>query len=207
MKLLIWIMLGAMALAQNTQEKVGSSGERRPTPALRLFTPGLTHAQVVARFGEANTYYATPVVTRAVAPGSAWRLASRASGEYRIEVSYEVDDSKSRLHPQLRVSEVQFIPDKHLTAAQVLNELPEARALCIAGCDLRTSNAGSDVLNVCPTADSAERMKLPLHSVMALHAAASGSMSGLDDEPECATLWIYGTYGCDGRVVAAWEPQ
>jgi hypothetical protein len=58
------------------------------------------------------------------------------AGEVQIVIGYNLDESESHLHPQLRVVAVDFEFDKRVTVRKALAAIAEAADLCAAGCVL-----------------------------------------------------------------------
>jgi hypothetical protein len=56
--------------------------------------------------------------------------------EFRMQVSYRLDESGSRLHPVERVDSVEFTPDKGGTFEALASLLPQTRQLCRSGCKM-----------------------------------------------------------------------
>ncbi len=77
-----------------------------------------------------------------------------ALNTYRLSAIYSMDDSESRLHPVPRISAVYFELDKRMDindVEKVLDDIPEAAALCGAECTIaEVSFAGYYSLNLQP---------------------------------------------------------
>lgn len=114
---------------------------------------------------------------------------SGGSNAFRIEVAFAPDPSLSRLHPTERVIRVDFTPDKNEPFDNLLDEIPEARALCKRGCDVQGELvAGLAGVFVCRVPRSADEQLIM--------EAAAGEWNKVSPDPYewCAVVAFDGTY-------------
>jgi hypothetical protein len=81
-----------------------------------------------------------------------------STNEYRIQVIYGPDSRESRLHPKIRLAEINFLLDKPKGANFVLADISEITAWCSSGCKLY--GAEDSKLLLCPENPSQEQRKL-----------------------------------------------
>ena len=87
------------------------------------------------------------------------------SNEYALHLSYDLDDSESRLHPVMRLREVEIMIDRPRSLNALLADIPEAVELCTRGCALLgvvtdpNFNYAPHII-VYPSEPSAEQLKL-----------------------------------------------
>jgi hypothetical protein len=134
-----------IAIGACLQCVVVSAQVSRPRSAITL---GMRGSQVREIFGDPKAYWDgggmryLPEQARAIPPSSAYMdvyEVSTALNTYEMRISYGSDDSESRLHPTPRVFSVHFELDKRVALNDVrklLQDLPEAVALCGAECSI-----------------------------------------------------------------------
>jgi hypothetical protein len=105
-------------------------------------------------------------------------IYERASGgnTFRIELTYGVDTSTSRLHPVARVSRIRFTPDHAAPFRSLMNEIPEVVALCTDGCAM-----GGVIMGTMPEVHACRSPKYP-NELEIMAAAASGWLPNHDQE-------------------------
>ncbi|MBZ5570222.1 MAG: hypothetical protein LAN64_20580 [Acidobacteriia bacterium] len=174
-------------------------------PSRKLFQVGATYEQIIARFGQ-------PIPSQFVPEKSgAHYLRHGRKSDYLARVIYYVDDSRSRIRPTLRVEEVRFKVDKHITVGQALSDLPEVREICAEGCSLTQGNYGSG-LQLCPGSRVSDRLRPRFHGrpVITIWKKDDGDpdRSWSQQEAEQIAVWASGRDDiCDGKNFGTWAPS
>ena len=109
-----------------------------------LFRIGMSHQEMVALFGEPQSYLDVDSQLHISQNDYLKRegnclcrpLYSRRAprNEYEITIFEKVDDSTSRLHPTTRVEEVRFTLDRDLKEEELLTDIVEAKKECDDRC-------------------------------------------------------------------------
>lgn len=117
--------------------------QQEPTAEIEL---GRTMQEIVTAFGSQQECYVgdihehrfTPTECRAAEDvyddvRDAYTRRTKTN-EYELRMGYGVDSSKSKLHPDLRLEDVEIIIDRPKPFVEIASDLPEAKRLCAGGC-------------------------------------------------------------------------
>ena len=216
------VLLVGLALAQEVPRGARNGSAPSGLRGRPQFLVGVTRDQLYRTVGaprscfipQAQQYYP---LSQCVRMRTIWgrvldvyTLKTRTS-EYEVTVAYEIDDSQSRLHPKVLVSEVRFTPDKHLPASTVLKDLDEVSNLCREGCTVVRETNDPYALAVCPSERSQPRLLKQQGGipVLALHFGDQ-KLRTADSEPDFIDFWIprdAELHTCQGEEVGAWPPK
>jgi TonB family protein len=138
----------AFALALAAQPTPGSKKPAAPVPTFSL---GATREAVMARLGAPRYYIdgrSGTVISTSRYPriSGIYPLAAPVyfrktlTNEYELRLSFELDDSQSRLHPTERLSGVHIRIDRPRPFIEIASDILEATVLCRQSCSAKATN-------------------------------------------------------------------
>jgi hypothetical protein len=148
------LIFGVLSYAQSGRTRTSAAPQKQKNAqpqAEKLFRIGMSSEEMEAAFGPPQQYLATHVkrhISRqeylAVhGEGDLYRpiyVRKTERNEYEIVIMEEVDETKSHLHPTVRIKELQFKFDRDMTAAEAVQDIAEARDICAGGCRFAKSS-------------------------------------------------------------------
>jgi hypothetical protein len=153
------------------------------------FQLGWTSHQVYIHMGLPRSYYCARNglhYTRPFCPGghAAESYPRIVHGhEYEFFPNFDIDESFSRLHPGLRLSEISAESDKALPVRTMLSEIAEIKLICQAGCTVRVVGRGKDdaSIELIQADGTGKRVQISFErrSIIDYHAEPLTSLDGL----------------------------
>lgn len=137
---MISLLVGALLLSAQTK------GDR-------TVLVGLSRARVMQLYGPPADFFdaGSQLHFRHYPPvpvGLVWEEHFRKTptNEYKIGITYELDESASRLHPTLRVDNVRIDVDRPKAARLVLSDLREVVSICQHGCRINSGDLSNGLV-------------------------------------------------------------
>jgi hypothetical protein len=130
--------------------------QQQPTVEVEL---GRTMQEIVTAFGSPQECYVGDIHEHRFTPtecGAAEDVYDNVrdvytrktkTNEYELRMGYGVDSSKSKLHPDLRLEDVEMIIDKPKPFVEIASDLPEVKRLCAGGCSRFGTISGACTIN------------------------------------------------------------